>query len=678
MTLIPLLASGQVEELQTELESIERARGLNVGITDQQGKQVVLYKESHALVIGISDYTNGWPKLPGVRRDVEAVKAALEAQGFNVVVKMDLDKNAIEQAFNDFINAYGHEPENRLLLYFAGHGDTRELAYGGEMGYIVPADAPLPHDDETGFLAKAMDMQMIEVYARRIQAKHALFLFDSCFSGSIFAITRAAPEHITHKTANPVRQFITSGSANEQVPDESVFRQQFIAALQGESDHNGDGYVTGSELGIFLEDTVINYSRGAQHPQYGKIRDPHLDKGDFVFKLPEKPTPIPTPTLAPPPTPTLIRPPEVTSSFDELKVQIEWQEYLNKMEDAFSTAQGYEKLDFPADSKRDAWEKFLTTFSADNPYSTHDEELRSAAQAQIQFWKERPLPIPTPTPLLPAPTPTPTPTPLPLIPTPVPTPTLQPPTPTPQPPTPAPTATPQPIFRINDVVIKDARGKVIQPVNGIYALKAGEPVTITVNVTKPQEHLIRFTWTAGYGNLSSKSKPTTRYTAKKSEADYVLIRIEDKKTGRTLQKSLNMAVVALPTPTPTPQPPTPIPTPTATPQPPTPTPTATPKPVFRINDVVIKDAKGKVIDPVDGIYPIKVGVTVTITVDVTKPREHKITFTWTAGHGKVSSKNKNTTTYKAKKLESDYLLIRIEDKKTGKRLQKSINITVVP
>jgi hypothetical protein len=36
------------------------------------------------------------------------------------------------------------------------------------MGYIVPADAPSPERDKQGFLATAMDMQMIEVYARRV------------------------------------------------------------------------------------------------------------------------------------------------------------------------------------------------------------------------------------------------------------------------------------------------------------------------------------------------------------------------------------------------------------------------------------------------------------------------------------------------------------------------------
>jgi len=130
-----------------------------------------------------------------------------------------------------------------------------------------------------------MDMVQMEVFAKRIQAKHALFLFDSCFSGSIFSLSRAVPTNIGYKTAKPVRQFITSGSADEQVPDQSIFRQQLVSALEGKGDLDGDGFVTGTELGEFLQTRVVNYSRGAQHPQYGKIRSPHLDEGDFVFTL---------------------------------------------------------------------------------------------------------------------------------------------------------------------------------------------------------------------------------------------------------------------------------------------------------------------------------------------------------------------------------------------------------
>ena len=69
------------------------------------------------------------------------------------------------------------------------------------------------------------------------------------------------------------------------VPDHSVFKQAFLNLLEGrEREPIPDGYITGEELGLFLKNKVPEYNP-AQHPQYGKIRDPSLDQGDFVFVL---------------------------------------------------------------------------------------------------------------------------------------------------------------------------------------------------------------------------------------------------------------------------------------------------------------------------------------------------------------------------------------------------------
>ena len=249
------------------------------------GQATTLYKQSHALLIGVSNYTNGLPSLPGVSEDIQAVKTALENNGFETRVIMDPDNIALQNAFNSFIADYGQNPESRLLIYFAGHGYTKPMVYGGEMGYILPANCPNPETNPYDFQNRAMPMGVIELYATQIQSKHALFMFDACFSGSVFTPSRGVPEVITYKTTKPVRQFITSGSANETVPDKSIFRREFIAALSGEADYNKDGFVTGTELGDFLQTQVINYSRNSQHPQSGKIQNPNLDKGDFVFVL---------------------------------------------------------------------------------------------------------------------------------------------------------------------------------------------------------------------------------------------------------------------------------------------------------------------------------------------------------------------------------------------------------
>ncbi len=258
-----------------------------VRVLDSEGEEVSLYQESHALLIGVSDYGKGWPRLDGVKSDIQELSELLKSQGFQVVIVRDPTHDEMIDAFNGFINRHGLNPDNRLLFFFSGHGYTAKQSYGTEVGYIVPVDAPNPDLHFLEFMQKAVDVNQIDGFARRIQCRHALFIFDSCFSGSIFSASRAMPKSISYKMAKPVRQFITSGNAEEEVPDKSVFLQFLISGIAGEGDLNRDNYVTGTELGSYLQDNVVNYTDGAQHPQYGKIRSPYLNKGDFIFILDE-------------------------------------------------------------------------------------------------------------------------------------------------------------------------------------------------------------------------------------------------------------------------------------------------------------------------------------------------------------------------------------------------------
>jgi len=62
-----------------------------------------------------------------------------------------------------------------------------------------------------------------------------------------------------------------------------MFKRSLLVGLKGDADLTGDGYITGSELGMYLSSKVVKYTKGKQHPQYGKINNPELDRGDFVF-----------------------------------------------------------------------------------------------------------------------------------------------------------------------------------------------------------------------------------------------------------------------------------------------------------------------------------------------------------------------------------------------------------
>ncbi|MBT3359826.1 MAG: hypothetical protein HN403_09385 [Rhodospirillales bacterium] len=259
-------------------------RGVSVTLrTDETptGK-ITLYSASRALVIGIDNYTQGWPRLQNVVADARLVAHELKRRGFEVSLRTDLTGLELQQTLKEFFALQGTDPETRLLLWFAGHGYT----VGGE-GFIVPADAPTATDPR--FKVKALPMRDFGTLVRLADSKHVLSVFDSCFSGTVFASrSGAAPAAITQKTAEPVRQFLTSGDAGQSVRDDGAFRDLFIRAIRGEetADVNDDGYVTGDELGLFLSQRVASLTAAAQTPRYGKLHDVRFDRGDFVFVLP--------------------------------------------------------------------------------------------------------------------------------------------------------------------------------------------------------------------------------------------------------------------------------------------------------------------------------------------------------------------------------------------------------
>lgn len=245
--------------------------------------EVQLYQNSYALVVGIDNYNGGWPKLSGAVNDSKLIAEELRQKGFDVTLKTNLNSSGLEKTFKEFFILKGEKPQARLFVWFAGHGHTLD-----KEGFLIPADAPKP-DRGALFKLKALSMRRFGELVRLAKSKHAFVVFDSCFSGTIFTAQRSIPPAaITRATTLPVRQFLASGDANQEVSDDGTFRKLFIRALRGEerADANTDGYLTANELGMFLTDRLTNLTNSIQTPRYGKLRDPDFDRGDFVFVLP--------------------------------------------------------------------------------------------------------------------------------------------------------------------------------------------------------------------------------------------------------------------------------------------------------------------------------------------------------------------------------------------------------
>ncbi|HIJ93616.1 MAG: caspase family protein [Rhodospirillales bacterium] len=68
---------------------------------------VKLYGSSHALVIGIDGYSNGWPRLGMAVKDAKRVAEELRRQGFDVTLKTDLEADELRAVLRRFFAIEG-------------------------------------------------------------------------------------------------------------------------------------------------------------------------------------------------------------------------------------------------------------------------------------------------------------------------------------------------------------------------------------------------------------------------------------------------------------------------------------------------------------------------------------------------------------------------------------------
>ncbi|RMH70169.1 MAG: caspase family protein [Gemmatimonadetes bacterium] len=241
---------------------------------DVTGVEVGWYDASYALVITLSDYQYAWGDLDFLNEDANRVAGALMEQGFEVVRVNNPDHHALTAEIQQFFDIYGQQRYSRLVVYIAGHGYTL-----GEMGYIVPVDTPLPQTDPTGFLATALEIKQLQHIANQAPANHVLCLIDGDLSPTRLDLNPGMVRPLSFTTSEPVRQFIISGSDHQNQWNRSMIADQFAKILYGKAGEIGkDGYLTGAEIGFYLQQRIALFSAGSQRLIFGQT-----GAGDVVF-----------------------------------------------------------------------------------------------------------------------------------------------------------------------------------------------------------------------------------------------------------------------------------------------------------------------------------------------------------------------------------------------------------
>ena len=111
-----------------------QSRGISkVELQIPNGERIQLYSQSHALIIGVSEYQNSaWGELDSVPRDVREVKKALEGQGFNVETILNPTKQDMDDRIEQFIGDYGLR--GTIVFSFTILGmDTPKKGMGGSL-----------------------------------------------------------------------------------------------------------------------------------------------------------------------------------------------------------------------------------------------------------------------------------------------------------------------------------------------------------------------------------------------------------------------------------------------------------------------------------------------------------------------------------------------------------------
>ena len=247
-----------------------------------------IYDKSWALIIGINKYQNVEP-LSYAEDDAEAVRLMLmdnygfKNENITLITDEDATKDNILDGFGDILQRAGEK--DRVLVFYAGHGETYKLPNGGDMGYLIPVDGNLDN-----LYRSSIPMKSVYDIAEMSYAKHILYLVDACYGG-LTLTTRGlkkdtTPEYIKKMTHEKGRMVITAGGKDEQVIEKpewghSAFTRNLLKGLgNGMADENSDGIITADELGGFIKNRVMVDVDGAHTPQRGRIGS---EMGEFVF-----------------------------------------------------------------------------------------------------------------------------------------------------------------------------------------------------------------------------------------------------------------------------------------------------------------------------------------------------------------------------------------------------------
>lgn len=173
---------------------------------------------------------------------------------------------------------------DRIIFFFAGHGHTETSAINyEELGFFLPVNY-----DPNNIFTTAISMGEISTWARSLQARHVLFIFDTCFSGMLGETVRGRDYTLDFLAENKGRHTITAGTKDQEAREYQALKHgaltyYILKGLKGAADKlPTDGIITLDELIIYLQNEVTNFTKKRQRP---KLIDLVGEKGQLFIEI---------------------------------------------------------------------------------------------------------------------------------------------------------------------------------------------------------------------------------------------------------------------------------------------------------------------------------------------------------------------------------------------------------
>ncbi len=250
---------------------------------EQKGRQkakiasIPQIERKFAVLFGVDRYMdNTIPFLENAIADTKAIgRLFADKLGYEVHVVNNATRADIVRTLNQL--AVAMEPDDSLVVYYAGHGYLNEKTGGG---YWIPSDASAK--DPTSWISNVSISEMLS----GIRSKQMVMISDSCYSGTFTKEQKIGSGNEVIDPADILAKrsvVVMSSGGDEPVADEgrnghSIFAWHLMQALY-DVDHWQAGYNVFEQVQHEVKRSF------PQTPQYGAVTSAGHEEGDYLFEF---------------------------------------------------------------------------------------------------------------------------------------------------------------------------------------------------------------------------------------------------------------------------------------------------------------------------------------------------------------------------------------------------------